>query len=328
MRIKGTLVLAALAAAAVAIGLGQPAVAAPAARATAAPTAKTDPHVLKLAPAARHERAAGGGGRSHDFTGDGIPDILARQFGSSLMVYENGGSFNGTATYPRATFINGGWGGFSWIGTADLNGDGFADVVATDFGGNMYAAIHSGQFAGTRTLQAGLVFLGSGWTINDLVYVYDFDGDGLDDILARRGGTGDSYVYFNNGLDGTNTLQAPQLFVSGGESDQYQGMADIDGDGSPDFVYLDSGFLVMLAVNESTFGILGYGWDTVNSITFTDVDHNGRDDIIAKRNSDSALLAYQRTATWVVNPDDGTAYGTFNAPVTVGFNWYINDIIA
>jgi len=323
MRIKGTVVFAALTAAAVVVGLGSSASAAE----RSAPAPKGDGHVVMLAPTTSQERAAGGGGRSHDFTGDGIPDILARQYGSALMVYKNGGAFNGTATYPRATFINDGWGGFSWIGTADLNGDGFADVVATTPDGGLYAALHSGQFNGTTTLQSGLVYLGWGWNINDMMYVYDYNGDGLDDILARRAGTGDSYVYFNNGLNGIDTLQAPVKFMDNGEYDAYQGIADVDLDGSPDFVYLSNGRLIMIALNYSGGAVLGYGWETVNSITFTDVDNDGRDDIIAKRNSDSTLLAYQRTPHWFVDPD-GTAFTTYTAPMAVGTNWYINDIIA
>ncbi len=322
MRIKGTVVLAALSAAAVVVGLGS----AVSAAERPAPAPKGDTHVVKLAPTTSQERAAGGGGRSHDFTGDGIPDILARQYGSALMVYENGGVFDDTATYPRATFINDGWSGFSWIGTADLNGDGFADVVATTPNGDMYAALHSGQFDGIWTLRSGLVYLGWGWNINDMVYVYDYNGDGLDDLLARRAGTGNSYVYFNNGLNGTATLQAPVQFMDNGEYDEYQGISDVDFDGSPDFVYQSNGVLVMIALNGSGYATLGYGWETVNSITFTDVDNNGRDDIIAKRNSDSTLLAYQRTPHWFVDPD-GTAFTTYSAPVAVGTNWYINDII-
>ncbi len=325
MRIKEKAVLAALAAVAVTVGLGQSAAAAPEERSTAVPRAES--HVVKLAPPSADQRAAGAGGRSHDFTGDGIPDILARSTSGALLVYENSGSFNGTATYPHATFINNGWGSFTWIGSADLNGDGFSDVVATDAYGNMYAAVHSGQFSGTRTLRSGLVYLGTGWNINDMVYVYDYNGDGLDDILARRAGTGNSYVYYNNGLSGTSTLQAPVHFMGGGLYDDYQGIADIDLDGSPDFVYVTGHYLITIPLNGSQGAVLGTGWDTVNSLTFTDVDNDGRDDIIAKRNTDSTLLAYQRTPHWQVD-QDGTAYTTFSAPVAVGYNWYVNNLIA
>lgn len=269
---------------------------------------------------------AAGGGHSGDFTGDGIPDILARSTSGVLLVYPNSGTFNGTATYPTVTAINSGWAPFSWIGAADLNGDGFADVVAIDTAGNLYAALHSGRFAGMATLRNGLIHLGTEWTINDLVYVYDYNDDGLDDILARRVGSGDSYVYVNNGLNGLATLGAAVRFMADGPDDQFQGMADIDGDGSPDFLYVTGGYLAMVGLNGSSYAILGYGWETVNSITVTDVDHNGRDDLIARRGSDGVLLAYQHTPGWTVAPD-GSAFGTFRAPVVVGYNWYVNNII-
>jgi VCBS repeat protein len=322
MRIKGIVVLAALAAAAVTVGLGQSASAAE--RTGSAP--KSDDHTVVLAPAKdKQARSVGGGGRSHDFTGDGIPDILARSTSGALLVYPNSGTFNGTATYPSSTFINGGWGGFSWVGSADLNGDGFADVVATDFSGNLFGAIHSGLFDGTRTLRAGLVFLGSGWNINDMAYVYDYNGDGFDDLLARRGGTGDSYVYFNNGLNGTNTFQAPALFMTGGYFDSYQNVADVTLDGLPDFIYMQSGHMYVLPLNGSQGADLGFGWDTVNSVIFTDVDNDGRDDILARRYVDSSLVAYRHSGSFA--PVAGKAYSTYRAPVVVGLNWNVNDII-
>lgn len=313
MRTRGSVVAAAVAVVVGLVGPGQSA------------AADKGDGVVSLAPQWRARAAAPGSG-GHDFTGDGVPDILARSTGGVLSVYPNSGEFKGTATYPSVTAINSGWGSFTWIGAADLNGDGFADVVATDAAGNMYAALHSGRFAGMSTLRAGLVYLGSGWTINDMVYVYDYNGDGLDDILARRVGSGDSYAYVNGGFNGVYTLRAPVKFMGDGPDDQYQGMADIDGDDSPDFLYVTGGYLVMVGLNGSSYAILGYGWETVNSIVVTDVDGNGRDDLIARRNSDSALLAYQRTSGWTVNPD-GSAYTTFKAPVVVGYNWYVNNII-
>jgi hypothetical protein len=323
MRIKGTAVLAALAAAAVMAGAGQSASAAE--RPEAAQ--KGDDHVVVLAPSKdKQTRAAGGGGRSHDFTGDGIPDILARSTGGALLVYPNSGTFDGTATYPKSTYVNGGWGAYSWLGSADLNGDGFSDVVATDWSGNLWGAIHSGTFDGTSTLLPGLVFLGFGWNINDMVYVYDYNGDGLDDLLARRGGTGNSFVYLNNGVTGGGAFQAPQLFMQGGYFDSYQNVADVTLDGSPDFIYRQDGHLYVLPLNGSQGADLGYGWHTVDNVIFTDADNDGRDDILARRFSDNALVAYRHSGSFA--PIAGKAYSTYRAPVVVGLNWHVNDVIS
>lgn len=322
MRIKRTVVLAALAAAAVTVGLGQ---SASAGERAAAPPKGGDDHVVVLAPTTDMQtRSAGGGGRSHDYTGDGIPDILARSTQGGLRVYPNSGTFNGTATYPTVTHINDGWGGFSWIGSADLNGDGFADVLATDWSGNLYGAIHSGVFDGVNTLRTGLVYLGSGWDINDMTYVYDYNGDGLDDILARRSGTGESFVYFNTGQGGTATFQAPALFMTGGYFDSYQNVTDVNLDGSPDFVYVQDGHMYVLPLNGSQGADLGFGWDTVDNVVLTDADHDGREDLLARRHSDNSLVAYRHSGTFA--PVAGKAYSTYRAPVVVGLNWDINDM--
>jgi hypothetical protein len=108
---------------------------------------------VKLAPTNQNgvsTRAAGGGGHSGDFTGDGIPDLLGRQNGTDLRVYPNSGTFNGMATYPTSTFINTGWHGFTWIGAR------------------------------------GYWVLGYGWETIDRIVLTDVDGNGLTDILGRR----------------------------------------------------------------------------------------------------------------------------------------------
>ena len=309
-----------------------PAHAAPAHAARAAAVADRAGH---LTPAARvSTRSSSGGARSGDFTGDGVSDILARDArNGQLKVYPHGGSYSGTATFRPAVTVNFGWGGIRWIGQGDINGDHFADVVYVDAGGNMRVAAHSGAFSGTGTLRAG-VFIGSGWTINDLIFTYDFDGDGLDDVLARRAGTGDTYVYFNNGgLNGTATLQGPQLLLSGPAGlDVDQSMGDFTNDGSPDLLFVQNdgvmGIFDFMANSEAgeTYA-LGYGWQTINAITLSDVNLDGRPDVLGRRASDSALMSYTHSGTWAPAADR-TAFSTLRAPILLGTGWNINNVIA
>lgn len=314
------------AAALTAVALAPAASAAPAHK----PVAVAD-HEGHLTPAARMStQASSGGARSGDFTGDGVADILARDArNGALKVYPHAGSYQGTATYRPAVTVNYGWGGIRWIGQGDFNGDHLADVVYADSSGVMRIAPHSGAFNGTATLNSGRT-IGTGWNINDIIFTYDYDGDGFDDVMARRAGTGDTYIYFNNGgIDSTATLQAPQLLISGGDGDILQTMEDVTGDGAPDLVFVQGngimGLFDFTVDGDGTYA-LGYGWQTINAITVSDVNVDGRPDVLGRRASDSALALYAHTGNWAPNSDN-LAFGTFHSPVVIGTGWNINNVI-
>lgn len=327
-RLRGTLLAAATLAAAVA---ATTAVLAPVAAAapTAAPAATERVAHLKPAGAGGvSTRSASGGARSGDFTTDTIHDILARDArNGQLKVYPHAGEYHGTtATFQPATTINYGWGTMRWIGQGEMNGDGRNDVLYIDPYGVMRMAQHSGTWSGTGTLLSGVV-IGTGWHINDLVYTDDFDADGFDDVLARRAGTGNVYWYRNSGLSGTAMFQAPQLAVSGTEGDLEQTMGDFTNDSVTDLLFIQSNGVLGLFdfVSGKTWAI-GYGWQTINAITIADVTLDGAIDIVGRRKSDNALLVYENTAFWSPQPN-GTAYSTLRAPVLIGYNWHINNVI-
>jgi hypothetical protein len=324
MRIKRTIVLSALALA-VGLGFAQPSAAAPSEPPQAAPK---ETHKLLVPPTNQDDkRAAGGGGRSRDFTGDGIPDILVRSWGD-LYVYPNSGKFNGTNTYPSRELVNVNWGQFSWIGAADMTGDGFADIVAVDNNGIMYVAEHSGTYNGTSTFKPGLTVIGSGWNINRLVYVYDYNGDGFDDLLGVGTNDGVTKVYFNNGgISGVDTLQAPISIIYGGQADVFQGIADVTMDGLPDFVWVTTGgSMYTFSLLTDDAGALGYGWQAIDRIVLTDVDNDGLTDILGRQPGPNTLNAYRHSGTWA--PVNGLAYSTYPDRVVVGYNWHINSIIS
>ena len=275
-------------------------------------------------------KSTGGGARSGDFTLDQAPDILARNASTgNLVVYPHSGVYQGTATYQPAVVINGGWGGIRWIGQGDMNADGAPDVVYVDSGGVMRVAAHTGTFAGLGTLGSGQV-IGTGWGINDLIFTDDFDGDGFTDILARRAGTGDTNIYFNNGgISGTTTLQAPQLLLSGGNGDVEQTMGDFTGDGLTDLLFVQSdGVLGLFDFEVGETGAtytLGYGWGIIDRLTLADVNRDGWIDILGRR-TNGTFYDYRHSTLWA--PDaDGIAYSTVQAPQLLGTGWNINNVI-
>ncbi len=272
---------------------------------------------------------AAGGGHGVDFTGDGLPDVLARERGTGkLKVYPHSGTFGGTGTYPAAVTINLGWQSMRWIGAADVTGDGLADVVAIDSSWRMVVARHSGVFNGTSTLAPGLVVVGYNWHVNDLVSVIDH-GD-YDAILARRASDGKLFRYGNSGgLRGTATFDAPVLFEPGGldaparPDDVFIGMASVTRfDGPDDFVYITANG--QLWTQDPYFHwtyLLGAGWSGVDSVVLTNLNGDSWPDIIAREKSTGNLLAY-------LNESGGPAGRTYVGPSVIGYGWQTNDVIA
>ena len=78
-------------------------------------------------PAAAGDRVQRSGTHSHDLTGDGVPDLLARQpdlNNGALWIYTNSGKLQGTSTFNAKTLVGSGWNSMNWIGTAEITGDG------------------------------------------------------------------------------------------------------------------------------------------------------------------------------------------------------------
>jgi hypothetical protein len=358
--VRGLIAAATVAtAAATVMALAPVASAAPAMQSEAAAAAKPKPAKTKRkahktpAPAGDVGTQSGSsGGGSGDFTGDGAKDILARQQNNGVLkVYPHSGTYNGIYSYTPATAINYGWGGLRWIGQGRFVGANgsprsLSDVISVAPNGVMTIYPHSGSYNGTSTLASPAVIVGYNWFVNDLIFTYDFDGNGWDDILARRQGTGDTYVYPHSGaFNGTATFTAPQLVATGGDSDLEQNMGDFTGDGSPDLLFLQpDGWLAVFSLNEGPIdpvtqkptGVayaLSYGWETINAITLTDINRDNRPDVLGRVGVHTTpideyghLKAYTNTGSWDPDPY-GRAFGTLRQPVYIGSGWDTNDVI-
>ncbi|MER6650754.1 VCBS repeat-containing protein [Streptomyces sp. NPDC000971] len=131
---------------------------------------------------------------SGDFTGDGLPDLVARQTATGDL-YLYAGTASGGVT--RTGRIGTSWKSLTIVGAGDLNGDKHADIVARTTNGDLYR--YYGTGAGT--ISSGTK-IGSGWGgMADFVGIGDLTGDGKDDILGRTT-TGDLYRYAGNGTGG------------------------------------------------------------------------------------------------------------------------------
>lgn len=270
------------------------------------------------------------GASTGDFTGDGAHDIMVRhQDTGELRVYPHSGTFNGTNTYRPATTINYGWNSLRWIGQGRINADKFADVIAVTYDGTMIVYPHSGTFNGTSTLAPSVV-VGTGFQNRDRITVADTNYDGFDDIVARNSTKNpsdgmwwtDSFIN-QGGINGTSTFSAPWGYVRTYHDNTEQTVADVTLDGKPEFLYIDTtGHLEAYEFSTGRISSLGYGWETISALTLTDIDKDGKVDLLGRRAADGVLQAYVHSGRTNVSFD------TFLAPVVVGYQWHINDVIS
>lgn len=180
---------------------------------------------------------------------------------------------------------------------ADVNGDGFADVVGFGFSGVLVSfGSAGGSFSGTSLVVSNFGQT-AGWTSDNAFHreLADVNGDGRDDILgfgfagtlvslARADGT------FANPTTGIANFGTNQGWSS--QNGFARTVGDVNGDGRADIIGFGfAGTLVSLGNGDGTFqavqtGVANFGvaqgWTNDNNFhrAVADVNGDGRDDII------------------------------------------------
>jgi hypothetical protein len=125
-----------------------------------------------------------------DVTGDGIPDLWARQKSTGqLWLYP--GSAGGVPTTPR--LLGTGWNMHDeLIAPGDVTGDGKADLWGREAATGVLWLYPGDGRGGFPTRRA----VGTGWSMHDvLTATADVSGDGVPDLYARQKGTGNRFAY-------------------------------------------------------------------------------------------------------------------------------------
>jgi len=166
-----------------------------------------------------------------DFNHDGILDLAVADNGapyvSVLIGHGSGGVGDGTFAPPVAYPV----GGLSLgVSTADLDGDGNLDLVASaNYAGIAVLMGHGdGTFAPAQGYAAGAQ--------PTQITIHDLDADGIPDLLVCNSSFGG--VAFLKGLGG-GVFSAPTMYGAGTINANSTVIADFNGDGIADFALSD-----------------------------------------------------------------------------------------
>ena len=200
----------------------------------------------------------------------------------------------------------------------DFDGDGNADVMARDHGGNLW--LHGGNGAG-GWFPARQV--GTGWNIMTAILMPgDFNGDDTADVLARDGG-GRLILYPGNGSGGWRT---PVQVGSGWNiMKSIIGPGDFNGDGNVDVLAVDTSYRMILYPGNGRGGWLGpvqvgSGWGIMTAVIGPgDFNGDGAVDVLA-RASGGSLYLYPGNGSggWLPRSLVGGGWGAMTAIIGPG----------
>jgi len=290
-------------------------------------------------------------GASRSFRGDGNLDLLVRSIETGdLLVYPHTGKLNGLQTYEDPVKLAGDFGRkrFCFVQACDVTGEGRAQVCAF----SVKEVTIDGELRQINTGENGVFGffwfpnLGAPGEIGPLgepqrisgkrdddrywstFGFADITGTGNDDIFSRGlgGGNFDSFPHLNHGVIADDTYDREPLPLTTIDPTDFPfAMADFTGTGELDLlVRRANGDIALFEFpvkagseyvdpKRGNWYTVARGWQDVKHMTLTDVDLDGKPDLLALQ-PDGTLAAFVHSGQF----DRDKPESLFSEPVTVG----------
>jgi uncharacterized repeat protein (TIGR01451 family) len=217
-----------------------------------------------------------------DVNGDGVPDVVAAAGpggGPNVRVFDGrtglplAGPLGNFLAYDRA------FAGGVYVAVADVNGDGFADIVTgAGPGGGPHVKVFSGR---DGSVLASFLAYARNFTGGVRVAAGDVNGDGFADIVTGAGPGGGPHVKAFDGRNPANVLASFFAYPSGFTGGVYVAAGDTNGDGRADIVTGPGAGVPQVRVFDGTnvgrmmASFLPYGANGRGGATVATADRNG-----------------------------------------------------
>jgi hypothetical protein len=240
-----------------------------------------------------------------DINSDGKPDlIVVNNSGVAVLLNTMApgaftGSFNAQHTFAT--------GSSPWAAAAaDVNGDGKADLIVTNYNDNTVSVLLNITASGATvpSFAAQQIFpVGSG---PRSVAAADVNGDGKPDLIVTNSIGGSVSILLNTNVPGANLLRfAPAVTFASGQIPNAVSVADVNGDGKPDLVVANQGTnTVSVLLNTTATGDASvpsfaaqqqFTDANLNAVTAADVNGDGKPDLIMANSGNNTVSVLPNT---------------------------------